>query len=143
MNTRKALTDVGKVLFAIVVGLALCWLIGGCSPRIVEVEKPVIVEQSHTATHTDIVRDTLIWRDSVYHYVQGDTCIIERWHHTTHVERVGIADTLRDTIPRIVTVTETQVREVNVLRWWQKVLMAAGIIGIVTLAVVLGARRIS
>ena len=143
MNTRKALADVGKVLLAIVVGLALCWLIGGCSPRIVEVEKPVIVEQSHTATHTDIVRDTLIWRDSVYHYVQGDTCIIERWHHTTRVERVGITDTLRDTIPRIVTVTETRVREINVLRWWQKVLMAAGIIGIVTLAVVLGARRIS
>lgn len=143
MNTRKALTDVGKVLLAIVVGLALCWLIGGCSPRIVEVEKPVVVEQSHYSAHTDIVRDTLIWRDSVYHYVQGDTCIIERWHHTERVERVGISDTLRDTIPRIVTVTETQVREVNVLKWWQKVLMAAGIVGIVTLTVVLGARRIS
>ena len=131
MNTRKALADVGKVLLAIVLGLALCWLIGGCSPRVVEVEKPVIVEQSHTATHTDIVRDTLIWRDSVYHYVQGDTCIIERWHHTERVERVGIADTLRDTIPRIVTKTVTQVREVSRLRWWHCLIFSAITIGFI------------
>ena len=128
MNTRKALANVGKVLLAICIGLWICWLLSGCSPRIVEVEKPVIVEQTHTQHHTDIVRDTLVWRDSVYHFVKGDTVVIERWHNTVRVERVGISDTLRDTIPRIVTVTETQVREVNVLRWWQSALMWAGVV---------------
>ena len=143
MNTRKALTNVGKVLLAICIGLWVCWLLSGCSPRVVEVEKPVIVEQTHTQHHTDIVRDTLVWRDSIYHYVKGDTVVIERFHNTVRVERVGISDTLRDTIPRIVTVTETQVREVNVLRWWQKVLMWAGIVGIVGVLVVAGAKRLS
>ena len=35
-------------------------------------------------------------------------------------------DTIRDTVPRVVTVTRTEVREVNVLRWWQRALMWAG-----------------
>ena len=101
-------------------------LLAACSPRIVEVERPVIVEQTHTQTHTDIVRDTLMMRDSVYHYVKGDTVVIERWHHTQQVNRWVVADTVRDTIPRVVTVTRTETREVNRLRWWQKAMMWLG-----------------
>ena len=138
--TKHSLLSVGKVLLAIVLGLWVCWLLSGCSPRIVEVEKPVIVENTHTQHHTDIVRDTLVWRDSVYHFVKGDTVVIERWHHTERIERVGISDTLRDTIPKVVTVTETRIVEKNVLRWWQKVLMFAGIVGIVGVLVVAGAK---
>ena len=133
---RKDLKNVLRVLVAIVLGMVVCWLIGGCSPRVVEVERPVIVEQ----THTDIVRDTLIWRDSVYHYVQGDTVRIERWHHVANVSKMIVADTIRDTIPRIVTVKETVVQEVNQLRWWQKVLMWAGGIGIAVTALLVAAR---
>ena len=70
---KRSLLSVGKVLLAICIGLCICWLLSGCSPKIVEVEKPVIVEQTHTQHHTDIVRDTLVWRDSVYHFVKGDT----------------------------------------------------------------------
>ena len=143
MNTRKALTNVGKVLLAICIGLWVCWLLSGCSPRIVEIEKPVIVENTHTQHHTDIVRDTLVWRDSIYHYVKGDTVVIEKWHHTERIERVGISDTLRDTIPKVVTVTETRIVEKNVLRWWQKALMWAGIVGIVGVLVVAGAKKLS
>lgn len=143
MNTRKALANVGKVLLAICIGLWVCWLLSGCSPKVIEVEKPVIVENTHTQHHTDIVRDTLVWRDSIYHFVKGDTVVIEKWHHTVRIERVGISDTLRDTIPRIVTVTETRIVEKNVLRWWQKVLMWAGIVGIVGVLVVAGAKRLS
>lgn len=142
MNTRKALTNVGKVLLAICIGLWVCWLLSGCSPRIVEVEKPVIVENTHTQTHTDIVRDTLIMRDSVYHYVQGDTVRIERWHHVANVSKMIVTDTIRDTIPRIVTVKETVVQEVNRLHWWQKVLMTAGIIGIIALLLYAGAKSL-
>lgn len=138
---RKDLRNVMRVLVAIVLGMLVCWLLGGCSPRIVEVEKPVVVEQTHTQTHTDIVRDTLIWRDSVYHYVQGDTTIIERWHHSIEVNKMMVADTIRDTIPRIVTVKETVVHEVNRLHWWQKVLMTTGIIGIIVMMLFIGAKR--
>lgn len=138
---KQDIKNVLRVLVAIVLGMLLCWLIGGCSPRIVEVEKPVVVEQTHTQTHTDIVRDTLIWRDSVYHYVQGDTVRIERWHHVANISKMIVADTIRDTIPRIVTVKETVVQEVNRLHWWQKVLMTAGIIGIIVMMLFVGAKR--
>ena len=143
MNTRKALTNVGKVLLAICIGLWVCWLLSGCSPKVIEVEKPVIVENTHTQTHTDIVRDTLVWRDSIYHFVKGDTVVIEKWHNTVRIERVGNTDTLRDTIPKVVTVTETRIVEKNVLRWWQKALMWAGIVGIVGVLVVAGAKKLS
>ena len=132
--------NVLRVLVAIVLGMVVCWLIGGCSPRVVEVERPVVVEQTRTQTHTDIVRDTLIWRDSVYHYVQGDTVRIERWHHVANVSKMIVTDTIRDTIPRIVTVKETVVQEVNRLHWWQKVLMWAGGIGIAVTALLVAAR---
>ena len=139
---KQDLKNVLRVLVAIVLGMVVCWLIGGCSPRVVEVERPVIVEQTHTQTHTDIVRDTLIWRDSVYHYVQGDTVRIERWHHVANVSKMIVADTIRDTIPRIVTVKETVVQEVNRLHWWQKVLMTVGIIGIIALLLYAGAKSL-
>ena len=126
------------MLVAIVLGMVVCWLLGGCSPRVVEIERPVVVEQTHTQTHTDIIRDTLIWRDSVYHYVQGDTTIIERWHHTTQVTKVAVADTIRDTIPKVVTVTRTERVEVErKASLIERALMWAGGIGIaVTLLLV-------
>ena len=139
---KQDIKNVLRVLVAIVLGMVVCWLLGGCSPRIVEVEKPVVVQQTHTQTHTDIVRDTLIWRDSVYHYVQGDTVRIERWHHVANVSKMIVADTIRDTIPRIVTVKETVVQEVNRLRWWQEVLMTVGIIGIIALLLYAGAKSL-
>ena len=138
---RDALRDVGRVLVAIVLGMVVCWLLGGCSPRVVEVEKPVIVEQTHTQTHTDIVRDTLIWRDSVYHYVQGDTTIIERWHHSIAVNKVMVADTIRDTIPKVVTVTRTERVEVErKASLIERALMWAGGIGIAVTALLVAAR---
>ncbi len=139
---REDLKNVLRVLVAIVLGMLICALIGGCSPRVVEVERPVVVEQTHTQTHTDIVRDTLIWRDSVYHYVQGDTVRIERWHHVANVSKMIVADTIRDTIPRIVTVKETVAQEVNRLHWWQEALMTVGIIGIIALLLYAGARKL-
>lgn len=138
---RDALRDVGRVLVAIVLGMVVCWLLGGCSPRIVEVERPVVVEQTHTQTHTDIVRDTLIWRDSVYHYVQGDTTIIERWHHSIEVNKMMVADTIRDTIPRVVTVTRTERVEVErKASLIERALMWAGGIGIAVTALLVAAR---
>lgn len=118
----------------VVVCLLICvFSLFSCSPRIVEVEKPVIIEQTHTQTHTDIVRDTLVWRDSVYHYVKGDTVIIERWHNTQQINKWVVTDTIRDTIPRVVTVTETRVQKVNVIHWWQRVLMWSGVVALLGL----------
>ena len=129
MSYRKDIGDAGVALLGILLGLLACLalsLLVGCSPRIVTQEVPVLVE--HTTEHrsTDIVRDTLIMRDSVWHYVQGDTVRIERWHHVANVSKMIRTDTIRDTVPRVVTVTRTEVREVNRVRWWQRALMWVG-----------------
>lgn len=111
------------------IGALICLMISlcGCSQRIVEVERPVIVEHTTTERHTELRVDTIYNRDSTFVYLQGDT-LIERHYNTIYkVQRVNVADTIRDTIPRIVTVTETQVREVKrPLRWWQQALMWLG-----------------
>lgn len=107
--------------------LAVIMLCGGCRTIEVTREVPVVTEHTTEHHHTDIVRDTLYHRDSIYHYVQGDTVIIERWHHTVNINKVVVADTIRDTIPKIVTVTEVKTREVEKpMHWWQKALMWLG-----------------
>lgn len=111
-----------RVKFLTILLIVLC----GCKTRYVTTEVPVVVEHTSVQHHTDIVRDTLLMRDSIWHYVQGDTTIIERWHHAVKVERVMVADTIRDTIPQVVTQRVAEVREVNRLHWWQSALMWMG-----------------
>ena len=117
------------IIFLLIMVLVLLILSISCtSCRTIEVTKevPVVTEHTTVQHHTDIVRDTLMMRDSIYHYVQGDTVIIERWHHMVNVNKVVVADTIRDTIPKIVTVTKTETKEVNKIHWWQKLLMLIG-----------------
>jgi len=124
---RNTLRHVFATLLAIAIGLVVCALLSGCKTTEVVREVPVVVEHTTTQHHTDIVRDTLLMRDSVYHYVQGDTVIIERWHHVIDVNRMVVTDTVRDTIPKVVEVTKTERVEVAApLRWWQKSLMWLG-----------------
>lgn len=120
-------------------GCCCGWVIGGlllialtlCSCRTREVvrEVPVVVEHTTEHVRTDVVRDTIHWRDSVYHLVMGDTVIIERWHTRERVELRATSDTVRDTVPVVTEVKVTEVKEVNVLRWWQTMLMWLGAIG--------------
>ena len=113
-----------------------CFLICGCkgTKTITErVEVPVVVTQEHTieTVKIDHVRDTLIQRDSVYHYIQGDTVRIERWHYvqgTTNVVRVDTVH-MTDSIEVPVVTTQTIEKRVEVprpLSWWQKTLMIIG-----------------
>ena len=103
------------------------------------VEVPVVVTQEHhtESVKVDHVRDTLIQRDSVYYYVKGDTVRIEKWHYlqgTTNVVRVDTlikVDSVQ--VPVEVVRQTTEIKEVNVLKWWQKGLMWAGGIGIILL----------
>lgn len=136
-----------ELIVAFALGLLICLVISlcACKPQrelqIERVEVPVVVTQEHTieSVKIDHVRDTLIQRDSIYHYVQGDTTIIERWHHTQGVTNIYKVDTLHiyDSVPYPVTTTQikevTKVQEVNVLKWWQKLFIAIGGIAIVAL----------
>ena len=135
-----------ELIVAFALGLLICLIIpvcAGCKPQkelqIERVEVPVVVTQEHTieSVKIDHVRDTLIQRDSVYHYIKGDTMVIERWHHTQGTTTTTRVDTLHiyDSIPYPVQTTHetivTKIQEVNVLKWWQKALMVCGGIEIV------------
>ena len=106
------------------------------------VEVPVVVTQEHTieSMRIDHVRDTLVQRDSIYHFVQGDTVRIERWHYlqgTTNVVRVDTVQ-VTDSVQVPVVTTQTIEREVDVprpLSWAQKTLMIFG--GVSMIAVLL------
>lgn len=122
-------------------GMLACLLISLCSCKsgyeVIRQEVPVVVTQEkHTeSVKVDVVRDTITQRDSVYHYIKGDTTIIERWHYYTNNNNAIKVDTLIkvDSIPYQVTTEKvtTQIKEVNVLRWWQKVLIAIGGIALI------------
>lgn len=106
------------------------------------VEVPVVVTQEHTieSMRIDHVRDTLVQRDSIYHFVQGDTVCIERWHYlqgTTNVVRVDTVH-VTDSVQVPVVTTQTIERDVEVprpLSLAQKTLMVFG--GVSMIAVLL------
>lgn len=128
---RNTLRHVIATLLAIAIGMVVCALLSGCKTTKVVREVPVVVEHTTTQHHTDIVRDTLLMRDSVYHYIKGDTTIIERWHNTIKVERQLVADTIHDTIPKVVTTTKVITKtEPRAMQWWQvaAILAAFGVV---------------
>ena len=143
MKERKDYIGCMEIAVGMALGLLACLLISLCSCRaqkqIERVEVPVVVTQEHTieSVKIDHVRDTLIQRDSVYHYIKGDTTIIERWHYLQGTTNVARIDTLHiyDSVPYPVTTTKEVIKteQVNVLHWWQKVLIAIGGIALVLL----------
>ena len=130
------------MLLAILACLLLSLMLSGCKAGKVvteRVEVPVVVTQEHTveSVKIDHIRDTLIQRDSIYHYIKGDTVLIERWHYMKGSTKATKVDTLHvyDSVPYPVTVTKetTQIKEVNVLRWWQKLFIAIGGVSLIFL----------
>lgn len=112
------------IIFSLVVLLLyLC----ACKTQYKVVEVPRVVTQTNVEHHTNIVRDTLLRRDSVIIVQRGDTIYHETWHHLQAINRTYIADTVRDTIPQITTITKTEVREVEKkLTSWQRLKMKLG-----------------
>lgn len=119
-HAQRSLVRVGIVVLAVLFGLLFCLILSGCRTQYIEVEKPIVVEHTTTQHHTDIVRDTLMVRDSTSTLNKGDTTIIERWHHVYKVDKQVVTDTVRDTVPRVVKVTKTVVKEVpRSVKWWE------------------------
>ena len=129
-----------ELIVAFVLSLLVCFVITccvGCKPHkevVTEyVEQPVVVTQEHhtESVRVDIVRDTIHQRDSIYHYINGDTTIIERWHYYTNNNNAVRIDTLIkvDSV-QVPVVTERVVTEVQAvekpLKWWQRALMMLG-----------------
>lgn len=153
ITDNPAVNGCSELMLAVVLVIGACVCFCSCRPtkevQVERVEVPVVVTQEHTieSVKVDHIRDTLIQRDSIYHYIKGDTTIIERWHHTQGVTNIYKVDTLHiyDSVPYPVEVSKerivTKVEEVNVLRWWQKLLMGAGGLSLLVLGL-FGAYRI-
>lgn len=148
---RRILNDIIGGCAPIAAGFILaalaCLLLSLCScrtQRVVErVEVPVPIVQEHTieSVKIDHVRDTLIQRDSVYHYVKGDTVLIEKWHYLQGSSNVVRVDTLikTDSVQVPVEVVREQIKTVEKpLSWWQKTRMGLGTAMIVLLVLALG-----
>lgn len=130
---RKSFGDVWLVILAIIMGLVLCAMINSltsCKTRYITNEVPVVLHERDSIVtvqqfHT---HDTLLMRDSVYHYIHGDTVIIERWHQLQAINNIVRVDTVTNVVEheKPVTVTTTEIKEVNRLKWWQKTLMWLG-----------------
>lgn len=150
MKSNQTIQEFFRVCAPIAMGSLLgaltCLLItlAGCKAQreiqIERVEVPVVVTHEHTveSVKIDHVRDTLIQRDSIFHFVQGDTVLIERWHYTQGVTNIFKTDTIHiyDSIPYPVeTVREkvvTGIKEVpRPFSWWQKTLMIIGCVSMI------------
>lgn len=137
-----------ELIVAFILSLVICFVITccvGCKPHkevVTEyVEQPVVVTQEHhtESVRVDIVRDTIHQRDSIYHYIKGDTTIIERWHYLQGTTNIAKVDTFIkvDSVPYPVVTTKevVEVKEVNVLHWWQKALIAVGGVAIIAVGI--------
>ncbi len=124
------------IIFMVVLLLSMC----ACKTQYKVVEVPRVVTQEHTieSVRIDHVRDTLVQRDSIYHYVQGDTVRIERWHYLQGTANVVRIDTVHvtDSVQVPVVTTQTIERKVEVprpLSWAQKTLMIFGGVSMIAL----------
>lgn len=133
-NIGDGLRAIVALAIAMFIVFILSLLFSGCKTRYITQEIPVIVHDKdsivsvqHYHTH-----DTLMMRDSVFTIIQGDTIRIERWHTMQAVNHIARIDTLwrEREVEKPVTVTKTEVWEVNRMHWWQKMLMYIGGIGL-------------
>lgn len=151
--TIKGCSELIVAFLLICFSISVCCV--GCKPQkeIVSevIEKPVIVTQEHhtESVRVDIVRDTIkmrdsvVYRDSVYHYIKGDTTIIERWHYVTNnhhytdnnnkvrVDTLFKVDSVQVPVEVIRTKEVTKIQEVNRLKWWQKMMIGIGGLAII------------
>ncbi len=157
MNNEGLVKSLG-ILTGFILGLLLIVALSGCSKRVYVPVESVTV-QTDTVRHTQriIERDTVtrIERitesrlDSIAPILDSIGRLVgyDRWHiidrSASLQERNGhlsaIVDSLRELKTDSVVVREPYpvevVREVNRLYWWQKTLMAVGIVSLIGIAV--------
>ena len=106
------------------------------------IEVPTIMHDT-IATHDTILQavwrtDTTIVRDSVFVAVKGDTIVKERYNtiykiktaHDTILKAVDNVKIEERPVTITKTTTKTEIKEVNVLKWWQKALMWCGVLAL-------------
>lgn len=112
----------------IVIILLSCIILVGCkSVQYVPVENTIVkTEYKNTVSY-----DSIYFKDSIYIKEKNDTVYIEnikyRYRYVSNIDTILKNDTITNTIIQEVEV----IKEVNKLKWWQKVLIALGALSIV------------
>ena len=110
--------------------LSIILLATSCKVKEVFVPVPEI----HTEYKTKIQVDSIYLKDSVFIHQKGDTIYSEKFR-TKYVLK-HISDTLikNDTITKLIA--NTEIKEVNVLKWWQKALIWTGVASIIIFIII-------
>ena len=117
---------VAVILALVVLALVCC----SCKTKyITETEYKEVPVVMHDTVAKNIWRiDTTIVKDSVYFAVKGDTIYKERYNTKWRIKMAH--DTINKVIEKPVEVVrqsvKTDIKEVNRIYWWQKVLMIIG-----------------
>lgn len=133
--TRKIATIVMLVL-----------MLAGCRAQRVEYRTEYRTDTINVS-HTDTLRltewrlriDSVAVRDTTKVYLDGETKVVERTKYVDRwrIDSTGVSE-LRakcDSLARVKSAVVVKQQEVNVLRWWQKVLMWLGVAAVVTAGV--------
>ena len=110
--------------------LAIILLATSCKVKEVFVSVPEI----HTEYKTKIQVDSIYLKDSVFIHQRNDTIFAEKFR-TKYVLK-HVSDTLlkNDTITKLIT--NTEIKEINVLTWWQKALIWTGVASIIIFLII-------
>ena len=126
LGTRsEGCAGAGVTVLIIIAALAMLLSLCSCKTQYKVVEVPKVVTQEHTieSVRIDHVRDTLVQRDSIYHYVQGDTVRIERWH-TQYRDRWH--ERIRHDSIYLSRLDTIAVTSPQPLTWWQQTRIHVG-----------------
>ena len=121
------------VLIVFLAMLVMC----SCKTKYIETVHYQPVEVHDTVHNTVHVRDSITLHDSVYIHQKGDTVYREKWRIEHHWRTKHDTVYRSKEVPKIMTDTVVAIREVSVEKvvhkqyWWQRMLSAAGGIGLV------------
>ncbi len=116
----------------------ILFVLASCkTTQYVPVETTTTKNDTVVKTRIDTVKET----DKEFVFVKGDTVFIKQtlWHETIREVHDTVYKFIDKEVPK--PYKETETNEVNVLYWWQKLLMFSGVATILILLVYLGYRR--
>ena len=97
------------------------------------IETPVTIINTKIEYKDRLIYDSLYIHDSIYTYIKEDTVYIykekTRYKYYATKDTVLKQDTIRIpvTLRKTIKEKETEIKETNVLYWWQKLLMWLGV----------------
>ena len=130
------ITDMRKIwlFILIVIFLTSCRTVRYIDRNIIDsTEIEVPITNTKIEYRDRFLHDSIYIHDSIFTLIKGDTVYIYKNKETNHL--INKADTFIKTdtievpitVTKTVTKTETQIKEVNKLYWWQRLLICLGL----------------